>query len=101
MKNIIWTEPAVNDLQSIFEYISSDSEYYARIFIGKIIQKAEEVIDFPQIGRVVPEYNEPNIREVFHQNYRIIYRIEPEAILILTVIHGRRDLSKSDKNEIS
>ena len=94
MKKIIWTEPAVNDLQSIFDYISIDSEYYARTFIGKIIKKAEDVIDFPEIGRVVPEYDKPNIREIFLQNYRIIYRVEQESILIITIVNGRRDLSK-------
>jgi len=92
MKKLIWTEPAVDDLQGIFDFISKDSEYYARIFISKLMDTTEKLIQLPEIGRMVPEYNRKDIRELIFQNYRIIYKLEENRILILTVIHGKRDL---------
>lgn len=64
-----WTKPALLDLESIRDYIRRDSEYYASRFIEKI-------------------------RELLFSNYRIMYRMETERILILTVIHGARNLSQ-------
>ena len=98
MKKLIWTEPAVDDLQGIFDFISKDSEYYARIFISKLMDTTEKLIHLPEIGRMVPEYNRKDIRELIFQNYRIIYKIEEKRILILTVIHGKRDLITIKEN---
>ena len=94
MRKLIWTEPSLSDLQAIFDYISKDSEYYASIFISEIIESAEKLIDFPKMGRIVPEYQQNDIREILVQSYRVIYQLEQNQILILTVIHGRRELTK-------
>jgi addiction module RelE/StbE family toxin len=93
---IIWTEPAVDDLESIKNYIARDSEIYALQFVQKIINCIEKVCSFPKIGREVPEANNKNIREVIFSNYRIIYRIKRESILILAIIHGARDVNRID-----
>ena len=94
MRKIIWTEPALSDLQGIYDYISKDSEYYASVFVGEILESVEKVTEFPEIGRMVPEYQQNDIREILVQSYRIIYKLEQNQILILTVVHGRRDLTK-------
>jgi toxin ParE1/3/4 len=91
---IEWTEPALLDLDGIQDYIARDSKYYATQFIGRIIESVENLERFPEMGRSVPESGEENIRELLFQNYRIIYRIEVERILVLTVIHCGRDLSQ-------
>lgn len=49
---------------------------------------------FPKAGRVVPEYNQENIRERIFQNYRIVYRLKPEMIEIVAVVHSVRLLVK-------
>ena len=92
---IEWTEPAVMDLQSIRDYISRDSEYYAARFVEAVIEAVQILIKLPKIGRHVPELEDENIRELLLHNYRIIYRTESERILILAIIHGARDLSRS------
>ena len=91
---IEWTEPSIVDLQAIGEYIAKDAEYYASRFMDKIIDAVGKLADFPKIGRIVPEAEQENIRELLFYNYRIIYRIEKKQILILTVIHGSRNLVK-------
>jgi toxin ParE1/3/4 len=89
---IEWTEPAVLDLEDIRNYISRDSEYYAARFVEKIIEPVEGLEKLPKMGRFVPEAEGQNIREVLLHNYRIIYRVETECILVLSIIHGARDL---------
>ncbi len=89
-----WTEPAIADLENIREYIRKDSEYYAARFVEKIIDAVEKLINFPKMGRNVPESGDKNIKELLLHSYRIMYRIESERILILTILHGARDLSQ-------
>jgi toxin ParE1/3/4 len=89
-----WTEPALLDIENIRDYIARDSEYYATRFITRIIEAAETLPQFPLIGRFVPEAEDETIRELLFQNYRIIYRVDAKRILILTVIHGGRDLNQ-------
>ncbi len=91
---IEWAEPAIVDLESIRDYIKKDSDYYAIRFVERIIEAVENLVRFPKRGRIVPEAGEDNIREILFYNYRIIYRLATERILILTVIHGARDLSR-------
>jgi plasmid stabilization system protein ParE len=67
-------------------------EYYATRFLERIIEAVEGLEQFPEMGRMVPEAEAENIRELLFHNYRIIYRLETDSILILTVIHGARDL---------
>jgi toxin ParE1/3/4 len=93
---IEWTEPAISDLDGIRDYIGKDSEYYASRFIGRIIEAVERLVYFPEMGRRVPEAEEENVRELLFQNYRIMYRSEPQRILVLTVIHAARDISQKE-----
>jgi plasmid stabilization system protein ParE len=58
----------------------------------KLIDRAEEAGQHPLAGRMVPEVGDPAIREVLLKSYRIIYRVEPKRILVLTVMEGHRRL---------
>jgi len=93
MAKLIWTDQAIEDLENIGNYIAENSERYARITIEKIFSRTKILESFPQVGRIVPEKNEQNVRELIEGNYRIIYEIIPEqAIYILTVYHSTREL---------
>lgn len=89
-KQVIWTRQSLNDLEKIFEYIASDSIFYASSFLDKLITTGESLEYYSERGRVVPEILKNNIREVFLKDYRIIYRVSKTNIEILTIIHGRR-----------
>jgi addiction module RelE/StbE family toxin len=91
---LIWTDPSIEDLRSIRDYIARDSEYYAADLVEQVIESVERLLRFPRMGRVVPEAQDDNIRELVYRNYRIIYRIAGERIEILTVVHGSRDLTR-------
>jgi toxin ParE1/3/4 len=88
--NIRWSPEAVEDLESIAEYIGKDSQYYAKAVVNKILNSTQNLGAFPYIGRMVPEISNENIRERFVYSYRLIYKIEEIEILIVAVIHGKR-----------
>lgn len=83
-----WSPEAIEDLESITEYIARDSEYYARAVVTELLSASGKVREFPLIGRVVPEIGDERIRERFI--YSLVYLVEPEQILIVAVIHGKR-----------
>jgi toxin ParE1/3/4 len=85
-----WSPEAIEDIEGIASYIGRDSSWYAKAVASKIVETAETIPDFPEIGRIVPEIGNPSIRERFVYSYRIIYRIETQQVLIAAVIHGRR-----------
>jgi len=93
---VAWTEKAEKQLDQIFNYIAEDSALYAYRTVEKIIERAERIVPHPKKGRMVPEYERDDIREVFHHPYRIIYLIKNQEnrIEILSVIHGARLLPK-------
>ena len=93
---IEWAEPALLDLENIRDFIKRDSEKYAARFVEKIIAAVENLEKLPKAGRRVPESEDESIRELLFQNYRIMYRAETKRILVLTVIHGARDLSRKE-----
>lgn len=87
---IEWSPRAIEDVEAIAFYIAADSTAYASAVVKKIIDTTRNLSRFPFAGRVVPEFDDENIREKFAYSYRIIYRIQEEKITIAAVIHGKR-----------
>jgi toxin ParE1/3/4 len=87
---LIWSPEAIEDIESIAEYIAKDSVYYAKSVVRGLLEKAKRLIDYPEIGRIVPEMENLMIREVFVHHYRLVYKISDTDIIIVAVIHGKR-----------
>ena len=95
MVRIKWTILAKNDLKSIAEYISKDSVLYAKRQVQKIRNRTKILKSQPHIGKMVPEIENPKIRQLIEGNYRIIYKIiSKDRIDILTIHHSARDLTR-------
>ncbi len=90
---VIWSIPAKQDLKKIYDYIARDSKYYAEKVSQDILERSEKLNEFPEIGRIVPEIGEVNIREVIVYSYRLIYEISSDKIEVLALIHCKRDFS--------
>lgn len=90
MAKIKWTPQALEDIETIANFIARDSTYYAGIFTEKIFEAVEHLELFPESGQTVPELNRKEIREVILGNYRIIYRLKEDIVEILTVYHPAR-----------
>ncbi|MHB9041498.1 MAG: type II toxin-antitoxin system RelE/ParE family toxin [Melioribacteraceae bacterium] len=93
---IFWSPLAVERLENIFEYISKDDSNAAQKMIERIFKKVESLSKFPERGRKVPEANREEIREVFESEYRIIYRIEPKRIFIISIRNFKQLLPDKD-----
>ena len=85
-----WSPEAIEDLESIAEFIARDSGYYAKAVVTEILSVSRNIREFPLIGRVVPETGDERIRERFIYSYRLVYRVESDQILVVAVIHGKR-----------
>lgn len=96
MVELIWSPKAAADLEEICEYIARDSEYYARFFAQKLVTLVETIAEFPRAGRIVPEYQRDDLRERLFQNYRLVYRVRPEAVEVVAIVHGAKLLPRVD-----
>ena len=85
-----WSPEALEDLQSIAEFIGRDSEFYANSVVTKMVAVSRSLIETPLLGRVVPELGDDQIRERFVYSYRLIYRIRDDETLVAAILHGKR-----------
>lgn len=92
MAKISWTKWSLKDLRLIYDYISIDSSFYAERFISKIISRVDQLENMPFSGRVVPEKDDPSIRELIEGNYRIFYKINKTNISILRIHNSAREI---------
>ncbi len=93
-----WSEEALEDIESIANYIEKDSPFYAKSVVSKIFEKAEILQEFSELGRKVPEFDDETIREIFVYSYRLIYKLNEEEILFVAVAHGKRLLENHHKS---
>ena len=95
MVEVNWTSRSINDISEIADYISKDSFHYAAGVVDRILSQEEYLKSNVNFGRIVPEFNNKNIREVISGNYRIVYRVfSSTQVQILTVQHGARKITR-------
>jgi plasmid stabilization system protein ParE len=91
--SITWAESALASVAEAAEYIAKDSPSYAASLVAKVEKAGNSLVQFPERGRVVPEYDEESLRELFVGRYRLIYRVRARTVTIVAFIHGARDLT--------
>ena len=89
---VIIAPSAQTDLADIVRYIAQHNSDAAARLGFELITRAESLADFPEIGRMVPEFRQPDLRELICRSYRIIYRLrhEDKLIQIVRFWHGAR-----------
>ncbi len=92
MAQIIWTEPALQDLNNIAEYIALDKVSAAKRLVQKVFASVERLEQFPQSARTPPELKNSRYLEVIVNPCRIFYRVEKEKVFILYVMRSERKL---------
>jgi toxin ParE1/3/4 len=90
--NIVWSPLAVDRASEIAGYIAQAKPSAAEKWVKTLFSKVEQLKTSPKIGRIVPEIENNQFREIIYGNYRVIYRIEAEQISILTIRHGKQIL---------
>ncbi|WP_144822406.1 type II toxin-antitoxin system RelE/ParE family toxin [Marinobacter piscensis] len=92
MAEVIWTEPALEELNAIAEYIALDNPVAARRLVEEVFDKTDRLQDFPQSGRVPPELPDSVYREVVFPPCRIFYRENETRVFVLYVMREERRL---------
>ena len=87
---IIWSARAISRLEAIRAFIAKNAPVTADRVIRRIILSTERLKSFPNLGRVVPEYNIKEIRELIEAPYRVVYHVGTGRIEIINVLHSRQ-----------
>jgi addiction module RelE/StbE family toxin len=87
-----WSAAAREDLKEIGRYIARDNPRAARRWVEHLRRRAQQAAEMPRSGRVVPELDRDDIREIIEGNYRIVYLIQPSSVDVLAVREGHRRL---------
>jgi len=102
MAQIIWTEPALDNLNDIVEYIAVSNPYAARQLVESVFSKVQRLEQFPDSGRIPEEISTLNYREVVVNPCRVFYKVDNDSVYILHLLRQERDLRKfllSTENE--
>jgi len=95
MAVIIFSLIAKDDLKSIFDYIGKNSKVYAKKEVIAITLTTKKLKTNRYLGKKFEKYDDENIRELIFKNYRIVYELDQEKIVILTIHHHARLLSNN------
>jgi plasmid stabilization system protein ParE len=91
VRRLRWTLRAREDLANIRAYINEQSPNYAALVMGRVITATDRLAQFPESGRAVPEFEQPDVREVIYRPYRIVYPlVGADEAHVLTVHHSAR-----------
>jgi toxin ParE1/3/4 len=94
-REVIWTTSARNELDDIVGYIAKDAPLSALACLEEVLATADTLA---KRGRMVPELQNPRIRELFIKHYRLLYEIEDRAVYVLGLIHGAREFKPDETN---
>lgn len=89
-----WTSNARGELRAIHDYIAQNSPRYAQGMVDRITRRTKQLSHFPRLGPIVAEYEDESIRELLEHPYRIIYQVRTSQVVILSVVHGSRQLPR-------
>jgi plasmid stabilization system protein ParE len=95
MAKVIWTEPAIQDLADVFDYLAHSTgspEHAERICLDILEGSIDRLRTLPHSGSLVTELTEWQAREIYRQSYRIIYVCQSEVCYVRMCIHSSRDL---------
>jgi len=93
-RRVAWTEQARRSLDDILSYIARDSPDSAARFLARALHTASTLDVSSERGRIVPELEDPRVRELFVHRYRLIYEVGTTEVTILAFLHGSRDFAK-------
>lgn len=92
MAEVIWTEPALQELDAIAEYIALDNPVAASALVKDVFDKTERLENFPKSGRIPPELPDSVYRELVVPPCRIFYREDEQRVFVIYVMWEERQL---------
>lgn len=95
MAELIWTEPALTDLDAIADYIALDKPEAARQLVQRVFRHVEQLVEQPESGSRPPELARSRYRQIVEPPCRVFYRYDGERVFILHVMRGEMRFRKS------
>ena len=93
---VTWTARARADLKALHDHIAKDSPQNAKRVVREMQRRTNAVEQTPHVGRVVPEIDDPEVREIPAYSWRILYQVRERSVFVLAVVHKRRQPSGAD-----
>jgi toxin ParE1/3/4 len=93
---LVWSPLALERAIEQARFIARDKPGAAERWLEGLFSAAEELLRLPRLGRIVPEVRNPDIRELSYGTHRLIYRVGPRQVSLLTIRHGRRQLDLAE-----
>ena len=85
---------ALSDLQEALDYYAQQGvPSVGRRMVKELIDAARKLPDYPQMGRIVPEFDTPSLRELIRPPFRIVYRLDPKRIAVIRIWRSERLLN--------
>lgn len=94
MAEVIWTAPALNDLDEVAEYIALSNLLAAKNLVQKVFDKVSRLEVHPESGKTPIELHNFNYREIVVNPCRVFYKVDKNQVYILHVMRQERDLRK-------
>ena len=94
MVKLIWTEPAILDLDAIADYIALDNYIAANRLVNSLVNKVKRFKDFPLSGRIPPEFSYAKYRELIIPPCRVLYYFEDDTVYITHIMQSEQQLRK-------
>lgn len=93
-RRVAWTEGAKADLEEGIAFIAEDSPQAALGVLDRLLSEVARLDHLSERGRIVPERDDPSVRELLIAPFRVLYLVREEVVLVLGVIHQRRDFAR-------
>ena len=91
-RRVVWSQFAQDGLDSTLDYIGEDAPDAAEPFLEVVLDTAQSLRFLSERGRIVPEFQWSDTREIFVYRYRILYQVTPLEVHIVAFLHGARDI---------
>ena len=95
MAAVIWTEPALNDIDAIADYIAIDNPQAARDLVQRVFRHVEQLVEHPESGSRPPEMRRSRYRQIVEPPCRVFYRYDGSRVFVLYVIRGEMRFRKT------
>ena len=95
MAELIWTEPALHDLEAIADYIALEDPQAARRFVQRVFRRVERLVEHPESGSRPPEMRQSRYLQIVEAPCRVFYRYDGKRVYVLSVMRGEMRFRKT------
>jgi len=88
-----WSDKAKRDIRAIRNQHTAYSPISADTLVKSLARRTLQLAEFPESGRIIPEFDNVYLREVIEQDFRIMYERFPDEVVIIAVLPGRMSLN--------